>query len=1003
VLRNPFLDFDTTPPRPSQKASPYADRDEDDVAAFANPAANNSTPGPMTAGGGVEEIDLDDTAAGSRARRLRAATVTSGGHKRQPSHFGASSAAKLEQRSPQVKRFFAALRGTGTATSPTFPQPAASASEGVGAKSLHFSAHDFSKVSQQDDRSSDHSHIFQRRFKLIAESYRCDPADPTSVPEVHCEISRDLLRPAGLKPDINDAQETAVSGVAFTCGDEVSCLVNMGDSAHCRVIELRAAFSAEAAAQRAMCDATTSVALLLSEGLDAVVPRDLVAHIPSRAAAPAEPTDVPVRLDTTGKFSADDEDEAARSHAAADASPDPRPPVAHDDPPTASGDDVYDLGKRLVPHCDESARHTLNTLLSLCSGCDGTGLGHVARVLSHILQEADGQALSVDLLDFNAEKHWHRAQALGVREAEAKANGNLALCAQLRRELITALHDALGEGLSAAERASNPFTALTPARRQTNVALRGSLEVTERGLRALRSAHSIAADKVSGVHSSLDGLRDKDDTRKRDLVAFLADSDRAIAGILGEIDALYDRLELQVNNRTNRVKAFVKTRGSSAVAAASLHVALAAQEAALKAAEVKASAAAANAEALQAAEDLVDRLREHIDDQKVATLDNLTAERRAAAAQCDELYAELQACVGGWCDVLMKNAAREAEREAGLRQSIEDATERYHQADRDMYVTQLTEAEHRRKLASAELIACETILKKAATRMATLGFTASSTGAAAHPVPASPAPPQVFGQSHSAASRPSSAHGVVGGGGGGAWPERPATPQRMAAPRFAHQLEFGATPVALGKRPTDGADGRPPMPHGDHQHHHRTASSNPASNSTPTPQPRADVIHSYSSYSHALVPLPSSPVPPLASGLSYDSRQPSFDDREPVTPVLRHVSRSAVAGTTPMHAHEEGLPPSGVNAMHAAVDDMSAPHIVALFRKSAAVTERWTNALLDMDVEQGRELRGLRSTAGVWATVLPTQPLFKSLLEQLMDVPQRFLELEEEEGTEEDP
>ena len=99
-------------------------------------------------------------------------------------------------------------------------------------------------------------------------------------------------------------------------------------------------------------------------------------------------------------------------------------------------------------------------------------------------------------------------------------------------------------------------------------------------------------------------------------------------------------------------------------------------------------------------------------------------------------------------------------------------------------------------------------------------------------------------------------------------------------------------------------------------------------------------------------------------------------------------------GSTPArHAAAPGLD-EDAQQLAAAVDAMPIADVVALFRKPEATTSRWLGLLVEMDVESGRELRGLHGTAAVWAGVLNSAPLFKSLLEQLLMEPQRFLEID---------
>jgi hypothetical protein len=579
---------------------------------------------------------------------------------------------------------------------------------------------------------------------------------------------------------------------------------------------------------------------------------------------------------------------------------------------------VYELSKQLVRHCDEASRHALASLLSLCTDVTAAGLQHVSSVLSRLLEEATGTALEPHTLTFDATAFWHQAQQLGARELEAKAQGNLALSAQLRRELITCLHEALTRGLDSAERTDQPFTALSPARHSTEAQLDRAQRDSERHLHDLVVTREAASAAVANVQRLAQGVEDSVEMRKRDVLNTLAESDREITSILADLDALYDRLELAVHSRNNKLKGFVKARATLAVKGEITRREAEAKGEALRVLQARECRAQASVAALQQCSRLKDSVRLHVESRNQETIERLASESKDSTERCDEFYSELSSCVHAWTEVLMRNVSRETEREAQLQQSVEEATERYHQADRDLFTQQLADTGHRRKLAQAEIVACDTLLQKATARMERLGRSVDA--ATAHHHHYSYATDQ-------SATRAPSGH------------SRPATPQHTATPRFAAAPLF-ATP--LPSTHTAGA----------HRHH-----------STPL----------------------TSPVPRRGVALT--------DDLVP-TPVKQAVHVDPACAYALVVASPR-TPPRDVYVMRDAVDEMSAADIVDLFRKSPTVREKWLRLLVDMDVETGREIRCLRDTARVWETVLPSQPLLKSLLEQLLDAPQRFVELEE--------
>lgn len=85
-------------------------------------------------------------------------------------------------------------------------------------------------------------------------------------------------------------------------------------------------------------------------------------------------------------------------------------------------------------------------------------------------------------------------------------------------------------------------------------------------------------------------------------------------------------------------------------------------------------------------------------------------------------------------------------------------------------------------------------------------------------------------------------------------------------------------------------------------------------------------------------------------------------------------------------------------AIHQVVDAFNIDELVSLFRRPAEVHLRWVQALADLDIVTGRDLRDLVGSRFVWRGALGHLPLFKAQIEQLMVHPSKFIVVEEEEA-----
>lgn len=512
-------------------------------------------------------------------------------------------------------------------------------------------------------------HLIQRKFKLMVDE------------DQHCEISR-VVESAEPQPSerSDSPQPQRPKPSEFSCSDELSNLVNIGDAALCRLIGLRTAFSSEKDVFRAFCDASSATALRLGEEL---------------------------RCNELAQ-AAEEEEDPERSTAPS---------------PKGDGEDrMWELGKELVRRTDERAHEKIDDLLQRASSLPPGARDPLVSALEDMVHQA-GVVPPAQPSTFTSQHALDEVESLLQREQEAKAHSNLAHGAQLRKEIIFTLNAALAEALKQIKELDAPRRDTLSEQRRISEHLKGIVATAKSEQQSKQSAERAIRQQREQNQKELVSLEAKSNERKQGLMSFLKSSDTEMAGVVEQIDALYGKLETIIHARSTHLRSFVQAHGQLVLERERIIRSRREQESAVRKCQRDSNIADMLLSCLETMERIhVDVAR--INDERLMTAAEVSsASKERLCAEGETLYSKLRSVATGWIDVLVKNDAREAERMRTLQAQIRDATERYHQEDKDLYAAQLSETMQRRSQIQGDISKFEKLLRDASEAMTAVGST----------------------------------------------------------------------------------------------------------------------------------------------------------------------------------------------------------------------------------------------------------------------------------------
>jgi hypothetical protein len=529
-----------------------------------------------------------------------------------------------------------------------------------------------------DSDQQPNGHLFQRKFEL------------TRAMDGNCVITRVPAADSSVLPRTSEDDSSESSpklSDVFNCSKEVSAIVNIGDAALCRMITVRTAFSSEREAHEVFLDVTRTLAEQVARQLDA--------H-----AAVSLPIDQDAAQDTQDE----NEDSGAEKQGENCAS--------------GSPDDMYALGKEILRSSDGAALILVQDALQAASHCSSEQRKRVANLLKYLASEA---AAGATLASSGSTSHLQplseisaHVELLMRRESEARAAGNINLGVAAKREVMDYLHTSVKTIVGELEAALSANNLPVSNRRQTDENICMAMTTAEEVVRESRAKlekTTQLSQKAAGRVTLAESQRCE---HHRELMTFLGANSTEVSSVLCEIDALHAKLETLVHQRNTRVKNFVQSAADDVVHVQSLRRELSSLEHSTLAANKSVEQAHQLVRACTGIKDAVTPFRVSLD----ARNETLARERQERLAQMAESGAELAGLLHhqltSWIEVLMKNSARESDRIGSLQQSVRDAMERYHQADKELCEQQLQDCAGRKRTVDAEVQSLEDVLRSLA-------------------------------------------------------------------------------------------------------------------------------------------------------------------------------------------------------------------------------------------------------------------------------------------------